>query len=68
MEAGRLLADRYRLEELVASGGMAQVWQGTDEVLRRKVAVKLLHPHLAADSSFVLRFRQEAVPASEQVS
>jgi tRNA A-37 threonylcarbamoyl transferase component Bud32 len=64
VEAGRLLADRYRLEELVASGGMAQVWQGTDEVLRRKVAVKLLHPHLAADSSFVLRFRQEAVAAA----
>ena len=64
VEAGRLLADRYRLEELVASGGMAQVWQGTDEVLRRKVAVKLLHPHLAADGSFVLRFRQEAVAAA----
>lgn len=64
VEAGRLLADRYRLEELVASGGMAQVWQGTDEVLRRKVAVKLLHPHLAADRSFVLRFRQEAVAAA----
>jgi tRNA A-37 threonylcarbamoyl transferase component Bud32 len=64
VEAGLLLADRYRLEELVASGGMAQVWQGTDEVLRRKVAVKLLHPHLAADGSFVLRFRQEAVAAA----
>jgi tRNA A-37 threonylcarbamoyl transferase component Bud32 len=64
VEAGRLLADRYRLEELVASGGMAQVWQGTDEVLRRKVAVKLLHPHLAADGSFVVRFRKEAVAAA----
>jgi tRNA A-37 threonylcarbamoyl transferase component Bud32 len=64
VEAGRLLAARYRLEELVASGGMAQVWQGTDEVLRRKVAVKVLHPHLAADASFVLRFRQEAVAAA----
>lgn len=64
VESGRLLADRYRLEELVASGGMAQVWQGTDEVLRRKVAVKLLHPHLAADGSFVTRFRQEAVAAA----
>lgn len=64
VEAGRLLADRYRLEELVAAGGMAQVWQGTDEVLRRKVAVKLLHPHLAADGSFVARFRQEAVAAA----
>ncbi len=64
VEAGRLLAGRYRLEELVASGGMAQVWQGTDEVLRRKVAVKLLHPHLAADGSFVVRFRKEAVAAA----
>ena len=59
-----MLADRYRLEELVASGGMAQVWRGTDEVLRRKVAVKLLHPHLAADASFVTRFRREAVAAA----
>ena len=64
VEAGRLLAERYRLEELIASGGMAQVWRGTDEVLRRKVAVKVLHPHLAADHSFVLRFRQEAVAAA----
>jgi tRNA A-37 threonylcarbamoyl transferase component Bud32 len=61
---GRLLADRYRLEELVASGGMAQVWRGNDEVLRRQVAVKVLHPHLAADHTFVTRFRQEAVAAA----
>lgn len=61
---GRLLGGRYRLEELVASGGMAQVWKGTDEVLRRQVALKLLHPHLAADASFVARFRQEAVAAA----
>ena len=64
MAAGRLLGGRYRLEVLVASGGMAQVWQGTDEVLRRKVALKLLHPHLAADAGFVARFRQEAVAAA----
>ena len=63
-EDGRLLGGRYRLDELVASGGMAQVWRGTDEVLRRQVAVKLLHPHLAADGSFVTRFRQEAVAAA----
>jgi serine/threonine-protein kinase len=62
--AGRLLRGRYRVESLIASGGMAQVWQGTDEVLRRQVAVKLLHPHLAADATFVTRFRHEAVAAA----
>jgi len=59
-----MLAGRYRLGSLIASGGMAQVWEGTDEVLRRQVAVKLLHPHLAADATFVARFRQEAVAAA----
>lgn len=61
---GRLLGGRYRLGSLIASGGMAQVWEGTDEILRRRVAVKLLHPHLAADATFVARFRQEAVAAA----
>jgi serine/threonine-protein kinase len=59
-----VLGERYELEELVASGGMAQVWRGTDVVLRRRVAVKVLHPHLAADERFVARFRQEAVAAA----
>ena len=64
LHAGRVLAGRYRLDSLLASGGMAQVWRGTDDVLRRQVAVKLLHPHLAADTTFVSRFRQEALAAA----
>src|SRR3546814_10939684 len=36
----------------------------SDEVLRRKVAVKVLHPHLGADDTFITRFRQEAVAAA----
>jgi len=61
---GRLIGGRYRLDRLIATGGMAQVWEATDETLARKVAVKLLHPHLAADESFVERFRREAVSAA----
>jgi eukaryotic-like serine/threonine-protein kinase len=59
--AGTVLAGRYKLDGQLAAGGMAQVWLGTDEVLRRSVAVKILHPHLAADEKFIARFRQEAI-------
>src|SRR5687768_6202087 len=43
---------------------MAEVWEGTDDVLTRPIAVKVLHPHLAADESFRERFRREAVAAA----
>lgn len=62
--AGLTLCGRYRLGHLIGAGGMAQVWEATDEVLGRQVAVKLLHPHLAGDQAFVQRFRQEAVAAA----
>ena len=65
MASGTVLTGRYRLDEQLASGGMAQVWRGTDEVLRRSVAVKILHPHLAADETFVARFRQEAIAVAK---
>jgi eukaryotic-like serine/threonine-protein kinase len=61
---GLLLAGRYRLDRPLAAGGMAEVWVATDEVLARRVAVKLLHRHLAGDASFVQRFRAEAVAAA----
>lgn len=61
---GLLLANRYKLVEPIANGGMAQVWKATDTVLGRSVAVKILHPHLATDEAFVLRFRREAVAAA----
>ncbi|HEX6237509.1 MAG TPA: protein kinase [Acidimicrobiales bacterium] len=61
VHAGALLGGRYRLDEQIASGGMAQVWLGIDEVLRRAIAVKVLHHHLAADETFVARFRHEAI-------
>ena len=60
----RLLAGRYRLGTVIATGGMAQVRRATDEVLGREVAVKILHPHLADDPRVVDRFRHEAVAAA----
>ncbi|MGY6500780.1 MAG: protein kinase domain-containing protein [Acidimicrobiales bacterium] len=61
---GRLLAGRYRVGEVIASGGMAQVRRATDDVLGRAVAVKILHPHLATDPVLVDRFKREAVAAA----
>ncbi|HEX2578523.1 MAG TPA: protein kinase, partial [Aquihabitans sp.] len=61
---GRVLGGRYRLNHPIASGGMAEVWEATDQVLARRVAVKILHPHLARDESFVRRFRGEAIAAA----
>ena len=55
---------RYRLVRLIAQGGMAEVWEGVDEVLARPVAIKVLLPHLARDAAFVERFRREAVAAA----
>ena len=64
MHTERVLAGRYRLKRLIAKGGMAEVWQAVDDVLGRPVAVKILHPHLAADESFRERFRREAIAAA----
>jgi serine/threonine-protein kinase len=63
--ANPLLGGRYRLLDLIASGGMATVWRARDEVLARIVAVKLLHDHLAADAAFRERFRREAIAAAK---
>jgi serine/threonine-protein kinase len=64
LEPGRLLHGRYRLVGPLDRGGMAEVWEGVDERLTRPVAVKVLHPHLAADASFLERFRREAIAAA----
>ena len=62
-----LFADRYRLERRLGVGGMATVQLAMDTRLERHVAVKLLAEHLAEDSSFVARFRREALAAARLV-
>ena len=59
-ENQRVIAGRYTLGSLIGRGGMADVYEGTDTILGRKVAIKLLKADLAADPSYESRFREEA--------
>lgn len=60
----RLLGDRYRLEHVIGSGGMAVVWRATDQRLGRTVAIKLIADTLAADRAYLERFTREARTAA----
>jgi len=57
---GRLIRGRYQIEKLVARGGMATVYLAEDNRLDRKVAIKVIHPHLANDRTFREKFVREA--------
>ncbi|MBN1978171.1 MAG: Stk1 family PASTA domain-containing Ser/Thr kinase [Anaerolineae bacterium] len=59
-----VLNNRYRLLELVGSGGMAVVYRGVDTLLQRQVAVKVLRESYSGDPAFLARFRREAQAAA----
>jgi eukaryotic-like serine/threonine-protein kinase len=57
---GVTLSGRYRLQRLIATGGMGQVWEAVDSRLGRRVAVKVLKGEFSQDPEFIERFRAEA--------
>ncbi|MGC2677894.1 MAG: serine/threonine-protein kinase, partial [Mycobacterium sp.] len=57
---GVTLSGRYRLQRLIATGGMGQVWEAVDSRLGRRVAVKVLKHEFSSDPEFIERFRVEA--------
>ena len=61
---GAVLDGRYRLDSILAKGGMATVYLASDLRLHRQVAVKVMHAALAEDADFVRRFEQEARAAA----
>lgn len=64
MKTGTMLGERYRLNEKIGRGGMAEVWTADDDNLGRTVAVKIMLPQFAADQNFARRFKREAAAAA----
>ncbi|WP_112140252.1 serine/threonine-protein kinase [Glycomyces dulcitolivorans] len=60
MQTGSMIADRYRLDAPIASGGMGAVWKAHDTRLERAVAVKILKSDLEGDATARARFQHEA--------
>ncbi len=58
------LDDKYVITHLIAEGGMGKVYAGETKLVRRKIAVKILHPDLCARPEMLLRFKMEAEIAS----
>ncbi|VAW69751.1 Serine/threonine protein kinase PrkC, regulator of stationary phase [hydrothermal vent metagenome] len=56
-----LIADRYRIKQLIGSGAMGNVYHGVDTLLKRDIALKQLSPSLSHDEHIIARFRQEAL-------
>jgi hypothetical protein len=62
---GTVVGDRYRIVERLGTGGMAVVYRGEHQLLRKGVAVKVLLPEVAVDAEMAKRFEAEAVAAAK---
>jgi eukaryotic-like serine/threonine-protein kinase len=59
-----VLLDRYEVGRLLGTGGMAEVFEGRDRLLARRVAIKVLQSQFVRDPSFLIRFKREAQAAA----
>jgi len=57
---GKMLGNRYKIQEKLGGGGMAIVYMAQDTFLNRLVTIKILRPEFTSDEDFVARFRREA--------
>ena len=64
MDLPNELTERYHVTAHLARGGMADVYDGMDTLLNRRVAIKVLHSQYSSDEAFVKRFRREAQAAA----
>ena len=60
-----VIGGRYRLDSIIAEGGMASVWRAHDLQLKREVAIKMLKPSVANDRTVAERFRREAIALAQ---
>ncbi|EPE61651.1 serine/threonine-protein kinase PrkC [Exiguobacterium sp. S17] len=64
MRSGERINDRYRIEQQIGSGGMANVYRAHDEILNRTVAIKVLRSEFSHNEQFIRRFEREAHAAT----
>src|SRR5271166_3317797 len=65
LQPGDVLGGRYEILQLLGEGGMGAVYKAMDRELDRPVALKLIRPELAANSSILARFKQELLLAHQ---
>ena len=60
MESGKVVAGKYRLNQLLGSGGMAEVWSATNTFTERQLAIKFMNMQVAKTPEAAARFLKEA--------
>src|SRR4051812_35877512 len=63
LQPGQILDNKYRIVRLIGEGGMGAVFEGENTLIKRRVAIKVLHAQAAGHAGTVVRFEREAQAA-----